>query len=334
MRTQSALKFASLLLAAVGFAVSAHLLARHFALAGAAVLGADFCSVLFGSGCDETLRSAWAVQAGLPLAGWGLVYYTTLVSLLSLGWSIGSEFEFPATLAALLLATVAAVLSLALLVLMLSGYAPFCPLCVIVHIVNLLLVLPLRRLVGGATADLARSVAVAGSYFLGRHADNPPLARWRLLGFFTTALIAVVVYQWVYVEYALVQSAAASDFDAAETLKLYEQIRPQEIAFTGADAQAGDPASPVRLIVFSDFQCPGCTRFAKTLADLRNRFQSMHVVFKHFPLSSTCNPLIRSEPHPWPVRRPMRRRPPGCRASSGLFMTRCSPSTIRPITGP
>ena len=65
----------------------------------------DICSALFGTGCDETLQSRTAVQLGLPLAGWGLIYYGTLASLLLLGWAMGDAFQFEASLTACLLAT-------------------------------------------------------------------------------------------------------------------------------------------------------------------------------------------------------------------------------------
>jgi len=298
MKSRLILGILSVSLAAVGLATSGYLLARHFALSQPGVFGVDYCSALFGAGCDETLQSPWAVLAGVPLAGWGVVYYAVLITLLLLGWSIGYEFEFPATLAALLLAVAAAVISLALLGLMLGGGAPFCPLCAVVHVVNFLLAIPLRQLAGRPLADLVHPVIAAGRYLLGGRIENGPLARWRLLGFFTAALVAVIVYQWVYVEHVLRRHAAASDFDAEETLQLHEQIPPRDIAVAESDAQMGDPAAPVRLVIFSDFQCPGCTQFARTLRALRNRFEGLHIVFKHFPLSSQCNRLVQSDPHP------------------------------------
>ena len=79
------MRWVLVLLIALGVLVSGHLLLRHFALADlSSQTGTDFCSALFGTGCDDALRSPLAVQLGLPLAGWGLVYYGTLVALLLL----------------------------------------------------------------------------------------------------------------------------------------------------------------------------------------------------------------------------------------------------------
>ena len=124
----------------LGLAVSGYLLVRHLALAGASDLsGVDVCSALFGTGCDSALRSPASVQLGLPLAGWGLLYYITLASLLFLAWYVGESFEFEATLGALFLSVVGVVISVPLFVAMLAGQLPFCPLCAAVHVINLIL---------------------------------------------------------------------------------------------------------------------------------------------------------------------------------------------------
>ena len=79
------MKYFCLVLIGLGLTISGYLLWRHFVPADlSAPARSDFCSALFGTGCDDALRSRLAVQFGLPLAGWGLVYYGTLVSLLLL----------------------------------------------------------------------------------------------------------------------------------------------------------------------------------------------------------------------------------------------------------
>ena len=88
----------------LGSLVSAYLLARSFALVATRVSDAiDVCSAIFGTGCDEALLSAASWQLGIPLAGWGVVYYVTLACLLVMAWALGEAFELEATLGALLL---------------------------------------------------------------------------------------------------------------------------------------------------------------------------------------------------------------------------------------
>ncbi|MFO7903182.1 MAG: DsbA family protein [Pirellulaceae bacterium] len=292
-------KSVSILLLTLGLAVSGYLLYRHFLLIGETTSSVDFCSAYLGHGCDETLQSDWAVLLGLPLAGWGLVYYGTLLALLLLGWSVGAAFEFEATVAAWVVSLVGAAGSIFLLLVMLDGHAPMCPLCMVVHAINIVLVFPLKQLTGQKMKELFHTISAGLWYVFGAKAVDPQQARWRMVGFLSVGLVAVVLYQWVYVEHALQTSVTQGDFDANETLELYETLEPQNVTYDDEDAQWGDPLAPLHLVIYSDFQCPGCTRFARTLNALRNRFgEHLHVVFKHFPLDGTCNRLIQTAVHP------------------------------------
>jgi len=293
-------KTITLTLIALALAVSGYLLFRHFALSDlSARVGPDFCSAVFGAGCDKALRSPWAVQMGLPLAGWGLVCHGTLAALLLLGWSMGDAFRFEATVAALVIALAAALGSVVLFVAMVSGLAPFCPLCAVIHAINLTLVFPLKRLTGGPMGDISRAVVAAGRYLVGGATPDPTAAKWKIVGFLVAGLVAVVIYQWVYVEVAVQARSTGGPFDPAEAVALFESSPQKEIPLAAADPRLGPADAPVRMVVFSDFQCPGCTRLSRTIPALAKLFDGkLQIIFKHFPLDSTCNPLVKKALHP------------------------------------
>lgn len=289
-----------LILIGLGLTVSGYLLLRHFALTDlSAQTGTDFCSALFGTGCDDALRSPLAVQLGLPLAGWGLVYYGTLTSLLLLGWTVGETFRFEAMTAALLLALGTALGSIALFVTMVTDLSPFCPLCAVVHAINLLLLFPLKRLTGRPLGQLVQAVAGAIRYLVGGKTADPVATRWKTVGFLASGLVAVVIYQWVFVEYALRTRAAEAPFDPRQTIALFESGLQHEIPVSDADPQLGPVDAPVRMVVFNDFRCLGCKQLAQTIPGLARKFEdTLHIVFKHFPLDSTCNSVVKIELHP------------------------------------
>lgn len=56
---------------------------------------------------------------------------------------------------------------------------------------------------------------------------------------------------------------------------------------TAADPVRGNPAAPVTIVEFSDYQCPFCARVNPTLAKIRETYgDRVKIVFKDFPLPS------------------------------------------------
>ncbi len=286
-----------LTLITLGLVISGYLLFRQLALASSILLVTDVCSSVFGRGCDETLRSALSSQLGIPLAGWAIVYYGTIATVLLLGWGVEHSFESEATLAALVLAIVAALMSLGLAGTMLTGAAPFCPMCVMLQMVNLALVLPLKRLTGRSMWQLLRSLVDGGRYILGGSTIDPAATRWKLVGLLASGLVAVVIYQWILIE--VTQLRVPRPFNPQAALAEYEAVPISEVPVDANDAQVGPFDAPAQLVVFSDFQCPACRRFSQRIPDLLERFGGqLRIVFKHYPLGNACNESITRDLHP------------------------------------
>src|SRR6187549_2766408 len=94
----------SFTLIAIGLAISMYHLWRLVVLAGQwSGRGIDVCLAVLGVSCDAMLASPASVQFGLPIAGWGLIYYATLGVFLLLASNLGETFEFEARFAAFLL---------------------------------------------------------------------------------------------------------------------------------------------------------------------------------------------------------------------------------------
>ena len=292
-----------LLLSAVGLGIviSGYLLYRYFALAApGASSGFDVCSIFFAVGdCDDALRSDWAIWLGLPLAGWGIVYYGTIATLLLLGWSLKEAFRQEAIVASQLLAASAAVAGLGLLVVMSTGLSPFCPLCAVIHALNLLLAVFIGPLEGVSMRQARVALRGAASYLLGGSVEDATAARWKVVGFLAVGLVALVLFQWTYLDVAIrkARAAASVDLDAVAASLSGEPAR--RIPVDAEDPQIGPEDAPVSLVVFSDFQCPACRSFARELGVLLQRFpQELRVVFKDFPLDAECNKVVRRTRHP------------------------------------
>lgn len=289
-----------LLLVLLGFAVSGYLLYRSFLLmADAQPAAADICSEVFGAGCDATLLDSTSWVLGIPLAGWGVVYYAALAGLLIMALALGDAFSPAAMLAALLISLAGLTNSVVLSISMLSGASPFCPLCAVVHFVNLLLVPCLFWAAGRRVGELLRDMSAAFAYACGRRAEEPTEAAWRVVGLVTAALVALAAYQWVYVQVTVRQAMHDADERPEDVLDEFIAQAQSEIPLSAEDIRLGPADAPATLVVFSDFQCPHCARAAKEIVTMQQRYSDeLAIVFKHYPLSNVCNSKLKTDFHP------------------------------------
>jgi len=75
-------------------------------------------------------------------------------------------------------------------------------------------------------------------------------------------------------------------------------LRPDDPVRTGLKKDATQPTLDV--VVFSDFECPSCKRFATFVEDQAQPLFAGHIktVFKHYPLDRTCNERVSKTVHP------------------------------------
>lgn len=282
-----------------GLLVSGYMLARTFVLlADRYSEGWDVCSVAFGISCDSTLLGSDSWWLGIPLAGWGIVYYLTLASLLILTWALGTGFE-EATLGAIVLSLVGACMSLVLSVMVFTTQSPFCPLCLFIHVVNLTLVPALFALSERSVSQLTKSLIAGVRYVIGGKTDNPREAVWKVVGFVTAGLVAVTSYQWVYVESTLRKTVSKRPASPTHVIAEFTRTPTVEIPFNPNDPWFGASDAPLQLVVFSSFQCPACQLFARELPNLAKRFPGRVAIrFIHFPLSTDCNSRMKINKQP------------------------------------
>jgi protein-disulfide isomerase/uncharacterized membrane protein len=281
----------------LGGATSAYLLVRHFTAHSNGSQFFDICRAVFNADCDAAMLSSLGMQVGIPLAGWGLVHFTMVAAALTLANALSESIRTDAILVAIVLCIVASMWG-GILTAMMFTAAAFCPLCVLIHGINLLLIPILLKASGRTASELIASVASGSRYLCGAEVQDPISARWKVVGFTTVGLAGIVAYQWV-----LIQTDRRSDaLDAAmsfeHVLAEFKAEHAQEILVGDEDPWLGDRHSQVRLVVFSDFQCPACQRFAASLMHVRKRYPPVAVVFKHYPLSTQCNPVIHRDLHP------------------------------------
>jgi uncharacterized membrane protein len=286
-----------LVLVALGLGICSYLLVRHYTLATASgPVGPSTCSVLLKRDCDAALQSPMSRQFGLPLAGWGMVYYATLAAFVFLGSFLGDAFRLEAVLTALVLSTLAAVLSVVLLVTMAVAKAPFCPLCAGTHVINFLLLPTCKRLTERPLGQLVRVLGAGIVALLTGSTITSAAGRVKLLGALAGAFVAALFYQWLFIQEKL---HPAAEFDTRDALATFAMSPRAEIPIGDDDPSLGPADAWVRVVVFTDFQCPGCRRLATEMAPMVKAYRGrVQVVFKHFPVNTICNPTLKEDLHP------------------------------------
>jgi protein-disulfide isomerase len=283
-------------LIAVGLVISFGVVWRQAVLTGLWPGGnTGLFLALFGGGYGDMLGSPAAVEYGLPLAAWSLIYYATLAGFLLLGHLLREEFAFEAHFAAFLVSLVACFMSLFLAGMTLTGDTPFCRLCTLAHVNNVVLAFMLLRLTDRPARQLIGALEAGAKYLITGETADPVQARWKMLGLVTVALGALVLYQWSVINV----SPESSLDDSQQILAKFKTTSEQEIPLGPDDPILGPADAPLQLVVFTDFQCPACRRYARELHTMVDQYaDKLQVVLKHFPLNTACNPGMEVDLHP------------------------------------
>ena len=222
----------------------------------------------FESGCERAFASAWAKLPALewPVAFLGLSWFAALL----LAWLCTSG-AWPRALT--WITRVGALASLAFLTVMLVDGA-FCAYCAVVHACNLAFLVVSERRSGGM-ASLAPLGAFAGVFVV----SSAGLWAWREQ-----------------------QSEAVLAREERELARTQRELRAggARKPFTGRQ-RLGPEDAPIRIVVFSDYECRDCALIEQQLALLMERRDDVSLSVKHFPLCRDCNTKARElglDPHP------------------------------------
>ena len=284
--------FPAVMFAVVGALLSALLFVQH-GQAAPADCGAAVCA--------DVLASRWAtfppqssgseVSTGVPVALWGVVYFSALALWLLVvgkpGWAQRHWHSFPTAVALL-----GGLVSLALIVGMFSLNA-WCPLCLAVHLMNFALipfVFLCRPEKGPEDADApvslqpvltAAALVLCGATAVWFAWDSH-LQRQR-----TDKLLAALA----------AQAASASPSTAPTPATARHLAGVQTPVEWVLDSSASDPDT---VVVYTDLLCAHCRVFEERLFDvLAPKFRgNLRVAVKHFPLCAQCNPGS-TDVHPW-----------------------------------
>jgi protein-disulfide isomerase len=152
-----------------------------------------------------------------------------------------------------------------------------CPWCLLVHGANLLLAALVVRQFGSA-------------------ASSGP--RWQMAGTFAAgvvALAALVVGESGVRNKARDQAERALTDSTRQIVSGIQGTNPDQ-GFAGR-FRLGPEVAPVRVVVFTDFQCPDCRMVDLQIDELTARYPQLAVSVRVFPLNTDCNPHAPGRRH-------------------------------------
>lgn len=290
--------YLSYLVILIGIFISGYLLFSHYALYAGKPLETDLCSVIFKKGCDASAYSSVSQFLKIPVGGWGIIYLAIIGCYLLMSQFLYDNNKNEIIQLAFWISLSGVFLSLFFIVIIILNPIFFCPFCAVFHFLNFILFFLIKKLTGKSFLELTKGfVNALGMVFLGKKTHN--FSNWKWLTVFFPLLLGLSIYQWSLMQGLNITNEKLASYDPLIELEKFEARKIWDIPFSKDDPILGPIDAPVTLVVFSDFQCDLCEMFSTNFKHLveYNKGQ-LNIVFKYFPLSSACNPIVTDDMHP------------------------------------
>jgi thiol-disulfide isomerase/thioredoxin/protein-disulfide isomerase len=287
----------------IGLMLSGMLVKSH--AAGNTKSVESFC----GSSCQGVLVSRWAFVPPLPadvagksvsavdgstpghrirLASLGFYYFIFLAAWFAF---VGApSFARRAWNLLPAIAILAACAAGAFLICVMAATGNWCPLCLTTHLVNATL----------AILVLSPKATVPDPAGKG---DSPGVLSLHPSGSLVAAVLAISLLGGLASHELILGDVPQAILPSAA--QIADLITPHTgqtaaVAIGNEAALGGSLKAPMTLVVFMDMQCEPCAEFEKDLlGNILPRFHgNLRVVFKHYPLSTDCNPYRDANLHP------------------------------------
>lgn len=284
--------------ALLGIAASLYLLIQHTRLKSGIQGSASFCALGKFSDCDVVNASQYSEIAGVSLAAFGTAFYFLLFLLGLLSSPKSPDFrKFQRLMAWLGLAGMA--VDVGLFSVSIGILRNLCAVCFVTYLVTLthwVATLMLARPSGaGWKESFYEGMVTRGEQGAPiKIASSKVWAGILCFAFFVTVLAFLPTYIR-----SKAQSYTIVDTALEQYYAQWKDRAGRNIEISPGDATFGNPNAKVKIIEFSDFECPFCRKAAFTLHTFLKAMEGrIYFVFKNYPLDSSCNPSVPYQLHP------------------------------------
>ncbi len=246
----------------------------------------SFCNVSATVNCDDVVTSRYGSLLGLPVSVWAIGFYLLVGVIARRAFGAASKERDQARADALALAVAGGVFSAYLALISLAVLQKICLLCMGLYVASALAL--------AAAVALGRPLSESLSRIRSRW--DRIRRRPALLGSAAAAAVGfLLISGWLGAETRLTREQILR-----ADPKFYDWYTSQPIVDVPREGgqSEGPEDAPVRLVEFSDFECPHCGQAYATLKDVLPRFgDRVRFTHHHFPLSSDCNDAIPQKGH-------------------------------------
>lgn len=277
----------------LGAAIAIYLIYHHIHIMSGGH-GGFLCSAGELFDCESVAYSSYSEILGFPVASFGLAFYlgVILLSVIALNSShirrasstLGFIFSFLAVIAAIIYTSISFLVIDAL-----------CLWCLISHgITAIIFIFYAALFVKEKENPFALLVSLLQKKEPFQHAPGNQILISILILFAVTSVGVRIIGA------SMANNSLSSEpIDTSRLIARFENL-PELSIPTDERPSKGNPQAPVTVVEFSDFQCPSCKMAHRELKPFIKRNQnSVHFVYRHFPLDMGCNNLVSRPVHPF-----------------------------------
>lgn len=281
-----------LLIVVAGLAVSGYLSARHFEILKEGFEHKSICNFNDKFDCDSVLISTFSKLGPFSVSGLGFLFYAYV--FLALIYALFNDENSTAALSFPLLGSYPA-LAFSIYLALVSSLIikSFCLFCVSLYVITFIFFIAINLFFPKNPTRLTflkNFLQINSS----KQSNELRPSFFRQLSFmlifFVITLGALYANEKKYTE-------AFEDFDHKAFLD-FHYIQPQYNLDTKENAYFGNPDAPVKIVEFSDFECPHCKRAAATLKPyLKQHLKNIQLFYVSYPLDKNCNQYMPQDFH-------------------------------------
>ena len=260
-----------LVLMFIGLGVSIHLLQIDYNVK----FDANYvpsCDVNDTVSCSKVAESKHSSLAGVPVASWGILGYLFVIIFM---FTSRKSKRFYSSLALFFFIFSAG--SIYFFVIAKFVIEAFCVYCITTYIVNWL-----------------AFILVLISIFKFKHDDEKFSLVENFKSLFDIPFVIIPLYLVIGLGIVLPSYMIFSGSHDVSSLTKYKNARFNEKELYGI---CGAEEADVKIILYSDYECPYCERFETTIKKIIKNFSNVELIRKEFPLDNKCNMLINKEFH-------------------------------------